>query len=161
VWWSGAINRVLGPLCVKAGLVARGLQFVTALLQHGVGQISDTILDGVIESLEFGLCSGRALTQVGNVRPSAFGATIEHVRQESLKTLGAAAALATSKRTLGRRMQSVLGKSPLEYFQDLRVERAVHLLAAESSRASTARSIWYPDTGHSISQVKRAFSLER
>jgi transcriptional regulator GlxA family with amidase domain len=46
----------------------------------------------------------------------------------------AAAALATSKRTLARRMQSVLGKSPLEYFQDLRVERAVHLL--ESSQAS-------------------------
>jgi transcriptional regulator GlxA family with amidase domain len=40
----------------------------------------------------------------------------------------AAKALATSKRTLARRMQSVLGKSPLAYFQDLRIERAVHLL---------------------------------
>jgi transcriptional regulator GlxA family with amidase domain len=46
----------------------------------------------------------------------------------------ATAALATSKRTLARRMQSVLGKSPLDYFQDLRVERAVHLL--ETSHAS-------------------------
>jgi transcriptional regulator GlxA family with amidase domain len=46
----------------------------------------------------------------------------------------AAVALATSKRTLARRMQSVLGKSPLEYFQDLRIERAVHLL--ETSQAS-------------------------
>jgi transcriptional regulator GlxA family with amidase domain len=46
----------------------------------------------------------------------------------------AAAELATSKRTLARRMQSVLGKSPLEYFQDLRIERAVHLL--ETSQAS-------------------------
>ena len=35
---------------------------------------------------------------------------------------------------LARRMQSVLGKSPLEYFQDLRIERAVHLL--ETSQAS-------------------------
>ena len=42
----------------------------------------------------------------------------------------AAAALATSKRTLARRMQSVLGKSPVEYVQDLRIERAVHLLEA-------------------------------
>jgi len=42
--------------------------------------------------------------------------------------------LATSKRTLARRMQSVLGKSPLAYFQDLRIERAVHLL--RSSHAS-------------------------
>jgi transcriptional regulator GlxA family with amidase domain len=46
----------------------------------------------------------------------------------------AAADLATSKRTLARRMQSVLGKSPLDYFQDLRIERAVHLL--ETSQAS-------------------------
>jgi transcriptional regulator GlxA family with amidase domain len=40
----------------------------------------------------------------------------------------AAQALATSKRTLARRMQSVLGKSPLAFLQDLRIERAVHLL---------------------------------
>ena len=40
----------------------------------------------------------------------------------------AAVALATSKRTLARRLQSVLGKPPLGYFQDLRIERAVHLL---------------------------------
>jgi transcriptional regulator GlxA family with amidase domain len=46
----------------------------------------------------------------------------------------AAVALATSKRTLARRMESVLGKSPLEYFQDLRIERAVHML--ETSQAS-------------------------
>ena len=40
----------------------------------------------------------------------------------------AADALATSKRTLQRRIDTVLGKTPLSYFQDLRVERAVHLL---------------------------------
>jgi transcriptional regulator GlxA family with amidase domain len=40
----------------------------------------------------------------------------------------AAAATSSSKRTLARRMQAVLGKSPLAYFQDLRVEHAVHLL---------------------------------
>ncbi|KXV03299.1 AraC family transcriptional regulator [Caballeronia megalochromosomata] len=40
----------------------------------------------------------------------------------------AAHALSTSTRTLQRRIEAVLGKSPLSYFQDLRVERAVHLL---------------------------------
>ncbi len=40
----------------------------------------------------------------------------------------AAAALATSARSLQRRCQAVLGKSPLDYFQDLRVERAQSLL---------------------------------
>jgi transcriptional regulator GlxA family with amidase domain len=40
----------------------------------------------------------------------------------------AAHAVSTSPRTLTRRLQSVVGKSPLAYFQDLRVERAIHLL---------------------------------
>jgi transcriptional regulator GlxA family with amidase domain len=40
----------------------------------------------------------------------------------------AAKATGSSKRTLARHMHSVLGKSPLSYFQSLRVERAVHLL---------------------------------
>jgi transcriptional regulator GlxA family with amidase domain len=44
-------------------------------------------------------------------------------------SLGEAAhAIATSKRTLARRLKHTLGKTPLSYFQDLRVERAVHLL---------------------------------
>ncbi|MFC5480954.1 GlxA family transcriptional regulator [Massilia suwonensis] len=40
----------------------------------------------------------------------------------------AAAALATSKRTLARRLSEVVGKTPVAYVQDLRIERAVHLL---------------------------------
>lgn len=40
----------------------------------------------------------------------------------------AARAVATSPRTLTRRLHAVMGKSPLAYFQDIRVERAVHLL---------------------------------
>ncbi len=40
----------------------------------------------------------------------------------------AAGALATSARSLQRRCQEVLGKSPLAYFQDLRVEHAQSLL---------------------------------
>jgi transcriptional regulator GlxA family with amidase domain len=44
----------------------------------------------------------------------------------------AADATGTSKRTLARRLQNVLGKTPLSYFQDLRVERAAHLLKTSS-----------------------------
>lgn len=40
----------------------------------------------------------------------------------------AAKAVGSSKRTLARRLHAVLGRSPLEYFQSVRVERAVHLL---------------------------------
>jgi transcriptional regulator GlxA family with amidase domain len=51
----------------------------------------------------------------------------EHLR-EGFSLDGAAAALATSARTLQRRCRDVLGKSPLAYFQDLRVEHAQSLL---------------------------------
>ena len=51
----------------------------------------------------------------------------EHLR-EGFSLQEAADALATSARTLQRRCEAVLGKSPLSYFQDLRVERAQSLL---------------------------------
>lgn len=51
----------------------------------------------------------------------------EHLK-EGFSLESAAAALATSTRTLQRRCQAVLGKSPLAYFQDLRVEHARSLL---------------------------------
>jgi transcriptional regulator GlxA family with amidase domain len=58
----------------------------------------------------------------------------------------AADTLATSKRTLARRLDAVLGKSPLSYFQDLRVEQAVHLLkTSPHSLDRIAESVGYAD----------------
>ncbi len=58
----------------------------------------------------------------------------------------AARAAGASKRTLARRMQSVLGKSPLSYFQSLRVERAVHLLKTSSASVDeVAARVGYAD----------------
>lgn len=58
----------------------------------------------------------------------------------------AAEALATSKRTLQRRLEAVLGKTPLSYFQDLRVERAVHLLkTSRTDIESIAAQVGYAD----------------
>jgi transcriptional regulator GlxA family with amidase domain len=58
----------------------------------------------------------------------------------------AAEAAASSKRTLARRVQSVLGKSPLAFFQDLRVERAVHLLkTTDKSVDEIAAEVGYVD----------------
>ena len=57
-----------------------------------------------------------------------------------------ARAAGSSKRTLARRMQSVLGKSPLSYFQSLRVERAVHLLrTTHASVDEVAARVGYSD----------------
>jgi transcriptional regulator GlxA family with amidase domain len=80
----------------------------------------------------------------------------------------AARATGSSKRTLARRMRAVLGKSPLSYFQDLRVERAVHLLkTTDRSVEEIATRVGYADgvtlrvllrrhLGHGIKEIRRA-----
>ena len=58
----------------------------------------------------------------------------------------AAAALATSKRTLARRIAAVLGKTPLSYVQDLRAEHAAHLLKTTAqSVEDIASAVGYSD----------------
>lgn len=58
----------------------------------------------------------------------------------------AAHAVGASKRTLARRISNVLGKSPLSYFQALRVERAVHLLRTSSDDVEKiAAAVGYAD----------------
>jgi transcriptional regulator GlxA family with amidase domain len=58
----------------------------------------------------------------------------------------AAAALATSPRSLQRRCEAVLGKSPLSYFQDLRVERAQSLLhSSDLDVEAIAAEVGYVD----------------
>jgi len=60
--------------------------------------------------------------------------------------LAAARAAGTSERTLARRLRQVMGKSPLGYVQDLRVERAVHLLKTTSEDVeSIAGAVGYGD----------------
>jgi len=80
----------------------------------------------------------------------------------------AARAVAASKRTLARRTQAVLGKSPLSYFQNLRVERAVHLLkTGNESVDEIAAKVGYADgvtlrtllrrhLGYGIKEIRRA-----
>ncbi len=58
----------------------------------------------------------------------------------------AAQELATSSRTLARHLRDVLGKTPVSYVQDLRVERAVHLLkTSELSVDEIADTVGYAD----------------
>ncbi len=66
-----------------------------------------------------------------------------------------ARATRTSKRTLARRLHKVLGKSPLSYFQDLRIERAVHLLkTTDASVEEIASRVGYAD-GVTLRQLLR------
>jgi transcriptional regulator GlxA family with amidase domain len=68
----------------------------------------------------------------------------------------AAKAVGSSKRTLARRMQSVLGKSPLSYFQSMRVERAVHLLkTGNASVDEVAARVGYAEGATLLALLRR------
>lgn len=81
----------------------------------------------------------------------------------------ASKALATSARTLQRRCDAVLGKSPLAYFQDLRVEHAQSLLhrdgrdieaiAAEVGYAdgATLRTLLRNRLGRGVREIRAGF----
>ena len=72
----------------------------------------------------------------------------------------AARAVASSKRTLARHMQAVLGKSPLSYFQSLRVERAVHLLrTSDASVDEVAARVGYADATTLRNLLRRRLKL--
>jgi transcriptional regulator GlxA family with amidase domain len=80
----------------------------------------------------------------------------------------AAASAGASKRTLARRMQAVMGKSPLSYFQELRVERAVHLLKTTNESVDeiaarvgyadgvTLRTLLRRHLGHGVREIRRS-----
>ena len=72
----------------------------------------------------------------------------------------AAKAVGASKRTLARHMQDVLGKSPLSYFQSLRVERAVHLLkTGDASVEQIAARVGYADGATLRALLRRQLNL--
>lgn len=72
----------------------------------------------------------------------------------------AADAVGASKRTLARRMQAVLGKSPLSYFQSLRIERAVHLLkTSNASVDEIAVRVGYSDGSNLRVLLRRRLGL--
>jgi AraC-like DNA-binding protein len=71
-----------------------------------------------------------------------------------------ARAVGSSKRTLARRTQGVLGKSPLSYFQSLRVERAVHLLKTTGASVDeVATRVGYADGVTLRSLLRRRLKL--
>ena len=89
-----------------------------------------------------------------------------HRLNEGFSLRAAASAVGTSERTLARRLKAILGKTPLSYFQDLRVERAVHLLQTSSdsidliaaqvgyANGVTLRTLLRRRIGRSVSELR-------
>lgn len=65
---------------------------------------------------------------------------------EPFELARAARAIGTSERTLQRKLRAVLGKPPIGFVQDLRLERAVHLLRRPSANVdAVASAVGYED----------------
>jgi transcriptional regulator GlxA family with amidase domain len=74
---------------------------------------------------------------------------------EPFELARAAKAVGTSERTLQRRIRTVLGKPPISFVQDLRLERAVHLLRiSEDSIDDIANAVGY-DNGSTLRTLLR------
>lgn len=72
----------------------------------------------------------------------------------------AAKSVGASKRTLARHLERVLGKTPLSYFQSLRVERAVHLLkTTNASVDQVAAKVGYADGATLRTLLRRRLDL--
>ena len=71
----------------------------------------------------------------------------------------AARAVGASQRTLQRRVRAVLGKSPVGFVQDLRLERAVHLLrSTRDDVEGIAQAVGYEDASTLRTLLRRRMS---
>lgn len=71
----------------------------------------------------------------------------------------AARALCVGPRTLQRRTGAVLGKSPLGFFQDLRIEHAQHLVAIGHDLEAIAEKVGYTDGATLRALLRRRLGL--
>ena len=163
-WWLAPVFRERYPqvLLDESNMVVKSGNFVTAGAALGHMDLALWLIRGVSPQL----ASLTAKYLIVDSRPSqtAYALTdhlvhsdpvVQHFERWARARLArgfsldnAAKAVGASKRTLTRRMQNVLGKSPMSYFQSLRVERAVHLLkTSKASVEEVAAKVGYRDGG--------------
>jgi transcriptional regulator GlxA family with amidase domain len=175
-WWLAPVFRERYPqvLLDESNMVVRSGKVVTA--GAALGHMDLTLW--LIRSVSPELASLTARYLIVDSRPSqtAYALTDHLVHSDPVVHLferwararlargfsldNAAKAVGTSKRTLTRRLQSVLGKSPMSYFQSLRVERAVHLLkTTKATVEEVAAKVGYKDGGTLRLLLRRRLNL--
>ena len=156
-WWLSAVFRQRYPAVVldESKMLVNSACFITAGAALAHLDLALSVVRSCSPSLA-ALC-GRYLliesraSQAGFVIPDHVAHTDvvverferwarEHMA-EGFSMSNATKSIGVAERTLGRRIQAVLGKSPLEYFQDLRVERAVHLLQTSTESVDQIASL--------------------
>jgi transcriptional regulator GlxA family with amidase domain len=161
-WWLGPTFRQAFPEvelvddemivsdegCVTAGAALAHVDLALAVIREKSPDLAATVA-------HFLLMDDRT-SQAPYVVPSHVAHDDEVVKKferwvrgrlkEPFELAKAARAVGASERTLQRRVRAVLGKPPIGFVQDLRLERAVHLLrASKDSVDDIASSVGYED----------------
>ena len=175
-WWLAPVFRERYPqvLLDESDMVVKSGNFVTAGAALGHMDLALWLIRTV--SPELASLTARYLIVDSRPSQTAYALTDHLVHSDPVVHLferwararlargfsldSAARAVGASKRTLTRRLHSVLGKSPMSYFQSLRVERAVHLLkTTNASVEEIAAKVGYKDGGTLRLLLRRRLSL--
>jgi transcriptional regulator GlxA family with amidase domain len=175
-WWHAPLFRKRYPSVVldESSMLVRSGRFVTAGAALGHMDLALWLVRSV--SPQLATLTAKYLIVDSRPSQSAYALTDHLVHDDPIVqhfeswargrlTRGfsldeAAKAVGASKRTLARRMHDVLGKSPLSYFQSLRVERAVHLLkTSHASVEQIATRVGYADGATLRSLLRRELNL--
>jgi len=175
-WWLAPMFRERYPLVLldESNMVVKSGNVVTAGAALGHMDLALSLIRSV--SPELASLTGKYLIVDSRPSQTAYALTDHLMHTDPVVQLferwararlarrfsldNAAKAVGASKRTLTRRLQSVLGKSPMSYFQSLRVERAVHLL--KTSKASVddiAAKVGYMNGGTLRLLLRRRLNL--
>ena len=175
-WWLAPLFRKRYPnvLLDESNMIVKSGQFVTAGAALSHIDLALWLVRGV--SPELAALTAKYLIVDTRPSQSAYALTDHLVHDDPIVqrferwararlTRGfsldeAAKATGASKRTLARHMQNVLGKSPLAYFQSLRIERAVHLLkTGNASVDEIAARVGYADGTTLRTLLRRRLNL--
>ena len=161
-WWLAPMFRQRYPAVEldESDMIVKSGRFVTAGAALGHIDLALWLVRSV--SPQLAALTGKYLIVDSRPSQSAFALTDHLLHTDPLVerfeewargrlrdgfSLDAAAkSVGASKRTLARHLERVLGKTPLSYFQSLRVERAVHLLkTSNASVDQIAAKVGYAD----------------
>jgi len=175
-WWLAPLFRKRYPdvLLDESNMVVRSGRFVTAGAALGHMDLALWLVRSV--SPQLAALTAKYLIVDARPSQSAYALTDHLVHSDAIVqrfetwargrlTRGfsldeAARAVGSSKRTLARRMERVLGKTPLSYFQSLRVERAVHLLRTTGASVDeVAVRVGYADGATLRALLRRRLNL--
>lgn len=161
-WWLAPMFRERYPEVQldESDMIVKSGRFVTAGAALGHIDLALWLVRSV--SPQLAALTGKYLIVDSRPSQSAFALTDHLVHSDPLVERfeewararlrqgfsldSAAKAVGASKRTLARHLERVLGRTPLSYFQSLRVERAVHLLkTSDATVDQVAAKVGYAD----------------